>query len=119
LENNDPLVDFIIDGILDKKGREVIFVDFNDMEYAPCSGFIVCHGDSCIQGKALAGSIERKVKENLGLNVWHKEGENLAQWILLDYGNIIVHIFQKEYRDYYRLEELWGDAVIKTVEEKV
>ncbi len=110
MENNGKLIKFIIDGILEKKGKEVIHLNLEKLDSAPCENFIICHGDTGIQSRSMAESVEKKVKEHLNLQVWHREGVEVAKWILLDYGSVVVHIFQKETRDYYRLEELWGDA---------
>jgi ribosome-associated protein len=118
LEGNIELIKYIIDGILEKKGKEIIQLDFKKLESAPCENFIICHGDTGIQNKALAESVEKKVKENLDLRVWHREGMDLAKWILLDYGMVVVHIFEKDTRNYYKLEELWGDADTELIGEE-
>ncbi|MFO7371321.1 MAG: ribosome silencing factor [Bacteroidales bacterium] len=108
--NDDQLLAFIIEGLLEKKGKEVVNVDLRKLDYAACDYFIICHGDSATQVRALADSVEDKVEEKLKIKVSHKEGLENALWILLDYGNMVVHVFQKEAREYYRLGDLWGDA---------
>ena len=113
--DNKLLIDNIISAILEKKGKDVINIFLGDIENAVCDNFIICHGDSNTQVNAIADSIEEKIKKNLREEVGHREGLANAQWVLLDYSNIVVHIFQKEYRDYYKLEELWGDAVITKI----
>jgi ribosome-associated protein len=118
LANNKNLVKYIIEGILEKKGKEVINIDLNKLEFAVCDNFIICHGDSSTQGSAIAESVEEKVKNNLNLRVWHREGLENARWVLLDYSDVVVHIFQKEAREYYKLEELWGDADITLINEE-
>ncbi|MBN1158851.1 MAG: ribosome silencing factor [Bacteroidales bacterium] len=110
MENNAKLIKFIIEGIIEKKGKEIVHVNLEKLNYAPCENFIICHGDTGIQSRSLAESVERKVKDNLDVQLWHREGMDVAKWILLDYGIVVVHIFQKETREYYKLEELWGDA---------
>ncbi len=115
--NNDHLLAFIIEGLLEKKGKEVINIDFGGLDYAACDNFIICHGDSVTQVRALADSVEEKLEDKLKLRVTHREGIENARWILLDYGNAVVHIFLKEARDYYKLEDLWGDAEITVVHE--
>lgn len=117
MKNSDKLVNYIIEGILEKKGRDVIRINFEKKDFGPCEDFIICHGDTGIQNKALADSVEKKVKENLDLRVWHREGAEIAKWILLDYGSVVVHIFQKDMRDYYKLEELWADAEVALIHE--
>ena len=119
LENSDKLVNYIIEGILEKKGRDVIRINFEGQDFGPCEDFIICHGDTGIQSRALADSVEKKVKENLDIRVWHREGTEIAQWILLDYGPVVVHIFQKDARDYYKLEDLWADAEVALIHEEI
>jgi ribosome-associated protein len=117
LGNTGQLLQYIIEGILEKKGKEVINIDLRKLDYAACDNFVICHGESGTQVKALAGSVEDKVEEKLGLRVKHREGLENASWILLDYGDIVAHIFVKEARDYYKLEDLWGDADINLIQE--
>ena len=119
MENNDKLIKFIIDGILEKKGKEIIHINLEKLDVAPCENFIICHVDTRIQSKSLAESVEKKVKDNLNLQVWHREGLEVAKWILLDFGIVVVHIFQKETRDYYKLEELWGDAEVVLIHDEL
>jgi ribosome-associated protein len=107
----------IIEGILEKKGREIIDIDLSKINSAICDHFIICHADSNTQVTAIADAIERRVRENLKQKVGHREGLENALWILLDYHDIVVHVFQREVRNYYQLEELWGDAKILKIEE--
>jgi ribosome-associated protein len=88
------------------------------LDYAACDNFVICHGDSGSQVRALADSVEDKVALLEGIKLGHREGTENAKWILLDYGNIVVHIFQKEDRDYYKLEDLWGDADIALIKDE-
>lgn len=118
LGSNDQLIQTIIEGILGKKGREVVNMDLAKLDYAACDNFIICHGDSVTQVRALADSVEEKLEEKLRISVSHREGIENAQWILLDYGTAVVHIFLKEARDYYKLEDLWGDAEITMIHEE-
>lgn len=113
--NYELLLHHIIEGLQEKKGKEIVNVDLRKLAYAACDNFIICHGDSGTQVKALAGSVEDKVEEMLALRVKHREGMENASWILLDYGDIVVHVFMKEARDYYKLEDLWGDAAITRI----
>ncbi len=100
----------IIESIRGKKGQSIINIDLRELNNSICDYFIISHGDSNIQVKAIAENIEEKVKKNLNLNVYHREGYENATWILLDFNTIVVHIFQKETRQYYRLEDLWADG---------
>ena len=112
------LLDTIIQGIFEKKGKEVINIDLTKLNYSICDNFVICHGDSRIQVNAIADSVEDKVRNELKIKAGHVEGKENAQWVLIDFYNIVVHIFQEEFRDYYKLEELWGDADIIKVEDK-
>jgi len=116
--NTQEMFDSIFEGILEKKGKDIVSLDMRHIDNAVCEYFIICHGDSNTQVDAIADSVQDKVRENLNEKVWHKEGLNNSTWVLLDYSNIIVHIFQKEHRDFYKLEELWGDAIITKIEDK-
>jgi len=111
------LLKYIIEGIQEKKGKEVVNIDLRRLDYAPGDNFIVCHGDSGTQVRALAESVEEKLEDKLKLRVTHREGLENARWVLLDYGSAIVHIFLKEAREYYKLEDLWGDADITMIRE--
>jgi ribosome-associated protein len=117
LGNNDQLLHYIIEGLQEKKAKKIINIDFSKLVFAPCDNFIVCHGDSGTQVKALSDSVEEKIDSKLQLAINHREGLNNASWILLDYGNIVVHIFQRETREFYKLEDLWGDAEITFIKE--
>lgn len=115
--NYELLLQHIIEGLQEKKGKEIVNIDLRKLDYAACDNFVICHGDSGTQVKALAGSVEEKVDEKISVRVRHREGLENASWILLDYGDIVVHIFIKEARDYYKLEDLWGDADITVFNE--
>lgn len=104
------LIDNIINTIQDIKGEEIVILDLTAIDNTFCSYFIICTGNSNTHVNSIAALIERKVKENLHTRPWHVEGTENAQWVLMDYTDIIVHIFQREYRDFYDLESLWGDA---------
>ena len=108
--DTEKLVSSIIEGIHRKKGKDVISLNLSKLENAVCKYFVICQGESNTQVDALADSVEDTVREITGEKVWHKEGKNTATWILLDYSDVVVHIFQKTYRDFYKLEDLWADA---------
>ena len=117
MANKNLLLNNIVEGIMEKKGHEIVDLDLRKVHNAICDHFIICHAESNTQVSAIADSIEKKVETNLHQQVGHREGSENAIWVLLDYYDIIVHVFQKEYRDYYGLEDLWGDALIKRYEE--
>ena len=117
IADTERLLETIVNGIQNKKGSAIATVDLTVLENSFCQFFVICHGNSNIQVNAIAESVEERVREDLREKVWHREGLENAQWVLLDYGDVVVHIFQKEYRDFYNLEDLWADANISYVEE--
>ncbi len=119
LEASEKLVETIVEGIHRVKGQDVISLQMNDLDHAFCDYFVICHGSSNTQVDAIADSVQEAVREEAQEKPWHKEGLNNATWVLLDYGNVLVHIFQKEYRDFYKLEDLWADATTKRYEDTV
>lgn len=102
----------IIQAIQEKKGKEITSIDLSEVENSICDCFIICHGDSNTQVDAITGSIEKKLKEDVGIRAHHVEGLRNSQWVLMDYFDILVHVFQKEFRTFYNLEELWADGEI-------
>jgi len=104
------LEDVIIDAILDKKGEEVVSLDLRKIGDAAADVFVICHATSRTQVKAIADNVNRKVEEKVGENPWHSEGFVNFEWVLLDYVNVVVHVFLKDKREFYKLEELWQDA---------
>ena len=115
-ENSSNLVEIIINGIQEKKGKDIVSINLKSIDNAVCDYFVICHGDSTRQVDAIANSIEEEVKKNISENVWHKEGYENAEWILLDYIDVIVHVFQEQTREFYNLEGLWADAEIRKLE---
>ncbi|MBR6656475.1 MAG: ribosome silencing factor [Alistipes sp.] len=106
----EKLIETIVEGIQDKKGKDIVSLDLSGFDGAICSHFVVCNADSTAQVAAIADGIEEKVYEVLKESPWRVEGKQTGLWVALDYVDVIVHIFQSELRDYYRLEELWADA---------
>ena len=106
----EKLTGTIIRAIQDKKGKNIVSLDLSKIDGAICSCFIVCNADSTTQVAAIAAGIEEQVSETLGEKVWRVEGQQNALWIAMDYVDVVVHIFQTELREFYKLEELWADA---------
>lgn len=106
----EKLIETIVSAIEDKKGKNIVSLDLSGFDGAVCSHFVVCNADSTTQVAAIADGIEEKVHEVLDENVWRVEGKQTGLWVAMDYVDVVVHIFQTELRDYYRLEELWADA---------
>ncbi len=115
---SSKLVEIIINGIQEKKGKDIVSINLKNIDNAVCDYFVICHGDSTRQVDAIANSIEEEVKKIISEKVWHKEGYENAQWILLDYIDVIVHVFQEQTREFYNLEGLWADAEIRKLELK-
>ena len=108
----EKLIETIVEAIQEKKGKNIVSLDLSGFDGAICSHFVVCNADST----GIAAGIEEKVEQVLGQKVWRIEGQQNAFWIAMDYLDVVVHIFQTELRDYYKLEELWADAPIKKYE---
>lgn len=106
----EKLIETIVGAIEDKKGKNIVSLDLSGFDGAICSAFVVCNADSTTQVAAIADGIEEKVQQELGEKVWRVEGQQSAVWIAMDYVDVVVHIFQTELREFYRLEELWADA---------
>ena len=114
----EQLIDAIVEGIQRKKGLEIIKIDLTKINHTECKYFIICHGNSSTQVDAIAHSVEETVEELTNQIAWHKDGYRNSLWILLDYADIMVHIFQKESRQFYDLENLWADAHIELIKEE-
>ncbi len=114
----EKLTEAIIEGIQNLKGKNITLIDLESIHHTECSYFIICHGTSSTHVDSIAKSVESTVKENLATDVWHRDGYRNALWILLDYGDIMVHVFQEEAREFYNLEGLWADAKMKTFQEE-
>lgn len=112
-KKENALLKIIIDAIEEKKGKDIVVMDLQGLEQAVCDYFVVCHGDSTTQVNALADSVEEFAETEADARPRCIEGKQNAQWVLLDYFNIVVHIFQKDYRAFYQLEDLWSDAKIQ------
>ena len=115
LDSSDILANVIIGGMLNNKSENIVSLDLKKIESAVCDYFIICHGNSNTHITAIANNIIKETSKELNDKPLSKEGISNGTWILLDYGNVVAHIFQKEIRDYYNLEELWGDAQIKNI----
>lgn len=115
INNSDILNNVVIEGMQNIKANEIISLDLMDIETAVCDYFIICHGTSNTHVNAIADSVIEETLKTLSDKPFSKEGMQSGEWILLDYGNVVVHVFQKEIRDFYNIEKLWGDAVINHI----
>lgn len=112
------ILDSAVEGLRRIKGKEITIIDLTTINHTECSYFLICHGTSGTQVDALAQSVEETVTELTGEKVWHKDGYRNAIWILLDYGDIMVHVFREESRTFYNLEGLWSDAKVTRLEDE-
>ncbi len=106
----DSLISNIVDGIENVKGLDVSILDLRDIENTVCRYFVVCTGGSNTHVSAIVSAIKKTVSKELKEKPFQTEGNENAEWVLIDYVNVVVHVFQKQIREYYNIEELWGDA---------
>ena len=108
--NNYDLLANIIKGIEEVNGENIDILDLREIDNTVCDYFVICNGNSNTQVNAIVGSIQKIVSKELKDKPWHVEGAENGEWVLMDYVNIVVHVFHKDKRGLYQLEELWGDA---------
>ncbi len=113
------LLKSVVKGIFEKNGKDVIKIDLRKLESRIADYFIICHGSSTTQVDTICDSVEYTVRKAAGEKPLHIEGLDNCFWVLLDYGNVIVHIFLEEYRHFYSLESLWADASVEAMEDKI
>ncbi len=111
-EQEEQLLDVIIETIKSKKGKEIVSIDLTKTNNSVCDYFVICHGDSTTQVGAITDEVRKTTKESLNVTVDHIEGEQNSLWVLMDFSSIVVHIFLKEQRLFYHLEDLWADGII-------
>lgn len=109
---SEILAGLVAEGLADRKGKNIVLLDLKEVNNSVTDFFVICHGTSRPQVEALADSVREKVGKKLGAKPWHHEGFENAEWILLDYVDVVVHIFKQESREFYQLEKLWADAKI-------
>ncbi|MGD1947226.1 MAG: ribosome silencing factor [Croceivirga sp.] len=112
----DELITLIIAGIEEVKGIDINLLDLRDIENTVCDYFVICNGTSNTHVNAIVSSIQKTVSKSIKDKPWHVEGADNAEWVLMDYVNVVVHVFQKHIREFYDIEGLWGDAKVTMVE---
>jgi ribosome-associated protein len=117
-DNTEQVLQSIVDGMLEKKAQHIVVLDLRKLNSTVADYFVICHGSSTTQVEAIARSVEEFTEKELGESPLHIEGVTNAQWILMDYFTVVVHIFEEKARSYYDLEELWADAAVLPVEER-
>jgi len=115
----DELIALILQGIEDVKGQDIILLDLREIENTVCDYFIICNGTSNTQVNAIVGSVQKTVSKTIQDKPWHIEGQDNAEWVLMDYVNVVVHVFQKHVREFYDIEGLWGDAKFTEIESSI
>ena len=118
-DGTELLLGNIINGIFEKKGQDVLKIDLRKLESRIADFFVICHGSSVNQVDALCDSVEDLVIKETGEKPVHVEGLENCFWVLLDYGNVVVHIFLEEYRQFYSLESLWADAPVEVMKDNI
>lgn len=114
--STDELITQIIEGVEEVKGQEVHLLDLRAIENTVCDYFIICNGTSNTHVNAIVNSIQKIVSKSLKDKPWHVEGSENGEWVLMDYVNVVVHVFQKHIREYYDIENLWGDAKVTVID---
>jgi ribosome-associated protein len=114
--SSEKLSEVVVKGMQEKKATDIVVLDLRKVKNAVADFFIVCSGNSDKQIDAIADSIDEMVFKALKENPWHVEGKNNKEWMLLDYIDVVAHVFRKDRRDFYALERLWGDADITEID---
>ncbi|QJX45978.1 ribosome silencing factor [Hymenobacter taeanensis] len=117
-QDSDKLADVVVRGMQEKKAADIVVLNLKDLKNAVADYFIICSASSDTQIDAIARSVEEEVEKLTGQNPWQTEGRMNREWVLLDYVDVVVHVFLRDRRQFYALEELWGDAEITHVEEE-
>ena len=114
IDATNILLENIIDAIQEIKGMKIISLDLRKIESAICKYFVICTGTSNTHTSAIEANIKKVISKELGEKPSHIEGNTIGEWILMDYFDVIVHIFQEKTRTFYNIEDLWGDAEVTT-----
>lgn len=114
--SSEKLSDVIVKGMQEKKATDIVVMDLRKVKNAVADFFVLCSGNSDKQLDAITDSIDSEVYKALNENPWHIEGKNNKEWMLLDYIDVVAHVFRKDRREFYALEKLWGDAEIVEIE---
>lgn len=109
-----PLVEAVVQGMQEVKAKDIVHLDLRGVPGAVCDHFIICHGDSSTQVEAIARSVERFTQQLVHEKPWHVEGKENAGWVLLDYVDVVAHVFLRDVRSHYALDQLWADAARNT-----
>ncbi|MDW3193619.1 MAG: ribosome silencing factor [Cytophagales bacterium] len=114
--NSKKLCDLVVEGMAEMKASDIVVMDLKNVKHAVSDYFVICSGTSDTQIDAISDSIEKHVREQSKQKPWKKEGQQNREWILIDYVDVVAHVFSQDKRTFYAIEELWGDAMITPVE---
>jgi ribosome-associated protein len=101
----------IVEGMQENKAKDIVVLDLRHLSSAVCDFFVICSGESSTQVDGISNAVTRHTRKILKEKPWHTEGKNNSEWVLLDYIDVVVHIFYKEARSFYEIEDLWADAI--------
>lgn len=114
--DSEKLIEVITEALLDRKAEDITVLDVHELTTL-ADKFVICHASTDVQIKAIADNVNKETKEQLNEKAWKEEGRESRRWVILDYVNVVVHIFKKELREYYALERMWNDAPIQKIED--
>ena len=118
IDATNILLENIINAIQDVKGKEIVSLDLRKIDSAICKYFEICTGTSNTHVNSIESNIKKTISRDLGEKPFHIEGNNIGEWVLMDYSDIIVHVFQEKTRAFYNIEDFWGDAKFKNYKEE-
>lgn len=114
--DSEKLIEVITEALLDRKAEDITVLDVHELTTL-ADKFVICHANTDVQIKAIADNVNKETKEQLNEKAWKEEGRESRRWVILDYVNVVVHIFKKELREYYALERMWNDAPVQKIED--
>ena len=114
--DSDKLIEVIGEALLDRKAQDITVLDVHELTTL-ADKFVICHANTDVQIKAIADNVNKETKEQLNEKAWKEEGRETRRWVILDYVNVVVHIFKKDLREYYALEQMWNDASVRKIED--
>ena len=113
---SEELSKLVVEGMLDKKAADIVIMDLREVKGAVADFFVLCSANSDTQVEAIASSIDKEVYQKAKEDPWHREGMENKEWVLLDYVDVVAHVFKRERREFFALEDLWGDAKISHID---
>lgn len=114
--DSERLIEVIGEALLDRKAEDITVLDVHELTTL-ADKFVICHANTDVQIKAIADNVHKETKEKLNEKAWKEEGRESRRWVILDYVNVVVHIFKKELREYYALERMWNDAPVRKIKD--